>query len=65
MNKNKGAFAFVLGFLVSAVPLTIWLLSLPYGDNGAKLAFAMVAEVLCGVGARSLYLRLASKKNSN
>lgn len=65
MNKNKGALAFLLGFLVPAVPLTIWLLGLPHGDHGAKLAFVMLTEVLCGVGARSLYLWLASKKNSN
>lgn len=60
--KKEGAWAFGLGFFLAAIPLTIWLLTLEYGDNGLKVAVAIIVEFLAGFAARALYLKLIRHK---
>lgn len=61
--KNDGKWAFGAGFLLAAIPLTFWLLTLTYGDNGWRVALAIIIEFSAGFATRTLYLRRSRKMN--
>jgi hypothetical protein len=61
--KSNGSLAFLAGFLLAAIPLSYWLLTLEYGENGLKVSIAVIAEFSVGFVARALWLKLGSKTN--
>lgn len=61
-RSNKGATAFLGGFLIAAAPLTYWMLGLTAGTAEWKFTLAIVVEFLAGFGARALYLRYQRNK---
>ncbi|ASJ88560.1 hypothetical protein [Pseudomonas aeruginosa] len=64
MDKRGGG-AFLLGFMLAAVPLTIWLLSLGYADNSSEFALACLIQFISGFAVRALYLRRLRAKKSD
>lgn len=55
--KNKGALAFALGFFLTAIPLTIWLLSFEPETVGFKVLYAVAIQFAAGYAAKHFYLK--------
>ncbi len=55
--KNKGALAFALGFFITAIPLTLWLLWLEPEEVGFKVFFAVAIQFAVGLAAKHFFLK--------
>lgn len=60
--NRSDSIAFLLGFIAAAVPGSWYLLSLSYGENGAKVALVVAAEFAAGFIAQYVHRRIRARR---
>ncbi len=60
--NRSDSIAFLLGFIAAAVPGSWYLLSLSYGENGAKVALVIAAEFAAGFIAQFVHRKIRERR---
>lgn len=60
--NRSDSIAFLLGFIAAAVPGSLYLLSLSYGENGAKVALVIAAEFAAGFIAQFVHRNIRERR---
>ncbi len=60
--NRSDSVAFLLGFIAAAMPGSWYLLSLSYGENGAKVALVVAAEFAAGFIAQYVLRTIRARR---
>ena len=61
-TTRSDSVAFLLGFIAAAVPGSWYLLTLSYGENGAKVALVVAAEFAAGFIAQYVHRSIRARR---